>query len=89
MRNSRRMRSGPLSGGHTPGEGIDDPHEPETWNAGLTLIKQRPMAREPQVAQFPPLLRAMTRLGARSQRVTRHSDRVVHYSFGHPTTPLI
>jgi O-methyltransferase involved in polyketide biosynthesis len=80
MRNSRRIRLGPLHMS-TAGEGIDDPHEPETWNARLRLIEQLPMAHAPEVARFPPLLRAITRLGARSETLTRHADRVVHYRF--------
>ncbi|MDQ2710462.1 MAG: hypothetical protein M3Z25_23850 [Actinomycetota bacterium] len=53
MRNSRRMRGGPLSM-PTEGEGIDDPHEPETWDARLSLIEELSMARAPEVALFPP-----------------------------------
>jgi hypothetical protein len=45
------------------------------------LTEQLPMAHAPEVAKFPPLLRAITRLGARSETVTRHADRVVHYRF--------
>lgn len=80
MRNSRRLRGGPLSL-PTAGEGIDDPHEPETWGAALSLIEEHLMARAPEVALYPPLLRAFARLGAHSTRLARAADRVVHYKF--------
>lgn len=80
MRNSRRMRGGALSM-PTAGEGIDDPHEPETWAAGLSLIEELSMARAPEVAWYPPLLRAVARLSARSPRMVRAGDRVVRYAF--------
>lgn len=80
MRNSRRVRGGPLSM-PTAGEGIDDPREPETWGAGLSLIGEHLMARAPEVALYPPVLKAFARLGARSTRLARAADRVVHYRF--------
>jgi len=82
MRNSRRMRSGPLWTAPTVGEGIDDPREPESWNARLRLIEQLHIALAPEVDLFPPLLRTVTRFSARSKRLLRHSDRVVRYRFG-------
>lgn len=80
MRNSRRVRRGPLSM-PTAGEGIDDPREPETWGARLSLIDEHFMARAPEVARYPPVLRALARLSARSTRLVRAGDRVVHYRF--------
>ena len=81
MRNSRRVRGGPLYIGPTPGEGIDDPREPETWGAGLSLIEEHFMARAPEVALYPAGLRALARLCARSTRLARAADRVNHYRF--------
>lgn len=80
MRNSRRIRRGPLSM-PTAGDGIDDPREPETWDARLSLIEELSMARAPEVDLYPPLLRALARLSARSQRLVRAGDRVVRYKF--------
>jgi O-methyltransferase involved in polyketide biosynthesis len=81
MRNSRRMRGGALLSAPTAGEGIDDPHEPETWQARLSLIEELSMTRAPEVALYPPLLRALARLSARSARLVRAGDRVVRYRF--------
>ncbi len=80
MRNSRRMRGGPLSM-PIAGEGIDDPHEPETWQARLSLIEELSMARAPEVALYPPLSRVVARLSARSPRLVRIGDRVVRHRF--------
>lgn len=80
MRNARRMRTGPLSG-PAPGEGIDDPREPESWDARLELVEELSVAHAPEVAQFPPVLRAITRIGARSAWMIRTGDRVVRYRF--------
>ena len=79
MRNSRRLR-GPLRM-PTAGEGIDDPREAETWNARVSLIEELSMARAPEVALFPPLLRTVSRLSARSARLVRAGDRVLRYAF--------
>jgi len=79
LRNGRRARGAlamPVAG-----EGIDDPREPESWDAGLTLVEELSMSRAPQVARFPPLLRAMARITARSTRLARTGDRVVRYRF--------
>ena len=80
LRNGHRMRGGPLSM-PVAGDGIDDPREPEAWGAGLSLIDEHRMARAPEVDRFPPVLRAFTRLSARSTRLARAADRVVHYGF--------
>jgi hypothetical protein len=65
----------------TAGEGIDDPREPESWDARLSLIEELSMARAPEVALYPPLLRAVAHLSARSTRLVRAGDRVVRYGF--------
>ncbi|HTF54667.1 MAG TPA: hypothetical protein VK735_45110 [Pseudonocardia sp.] len=82
MRNSRRVRtrSGLLST-PTAGEGMDDPREPEAWDARLSLIEELSMARAPEVALYPPLLRTVARLSSRSSRLVRAGDRVVRYAF--------
>jgi O-methyltransferase involved in polyketide biosynthesis len=95
MRNSRRVR-GPLRI-PTAGTGIDDPREPETWGARLALVEELSMARAPEVALYPPLLRTVARLSAHSARLVRAGDRVVRYAFpaalpaqrtgGHPPRP--
>lgn len=88
MHNSRRMprvggsaigASGPSA--PTPGAGIDDPREPETWNADLALIEELSMARAPEVALFPPVWRTISRISARSERLMRAGDRVVRFRF--------
>ena len=65
----------------TVGEGFTDPHEPERWSAGLTLIEELLLVRAPDVAHFPEPLRSFTRLCARSSRLSRHGNRVVRYAF--------
>jgi O-methyltransferase involved in polyketide biosynthesis len=80
MRNSRRLRGGPLRM-PTAGEGIDDPREPESWNARLSIVEELSMARAPEVSLYPPLLRTVARISARSARMTRAGDRVVRYRF--------
>jgi O-methyltransferase involved in polyketide biosynthesis len=80
MRNSRRLRRGPLSM-PIAGEGIDDPLEPETWDAQLSLIEELSMSCAPEVSQYPPLLRTIAHISARSKRMIRVGDRVVHYRF--------
>jgi hypothetical protein len=61
--------------------GFDDPHEPEGWNPKLTLVKEILVAREPEVARFPPALRAYYRLAARSTAWSRMGTVVLHYRF--------
>jgi hypothetical protein len=50
----------------TAGEGINDPREPESWGARLTLIEELLLVRAPEVAKFPQPLRVFTRLCAHS-----------------------
>jgi O-methyltransferase involved in polyketide biosynthesis len=63
------------------GEGFTDPHEPESWEAGLTLIEELLLVRAPDVEKFPQPLRSFTRLCAHSVRLSRHGNRVVRYAF--------
>jgi O-methyltransferase involved in polyketide biosynthesis len=76
----RRHMRGPLKI-PAAGEGIDDPHEPETWDGRLALIEELSMARAPEVALYPPLLRTVARLSSRSARLVRAGDRVVRCAF--------
>jgi len=80
MRNSRRVRVGPMSA-PTPGEGIDDPREAQGWGAGLALVEERFQAGAPEVDRFPAGWRLVSRLTARSTRLARAGDRVLRYRF--------
>ncbi|WP_432868353.1 hypothetical protein [Microbispora rosea] len=62
-------------------QGFDDPHEPESWGAGLELIEEQILTRAPDVARFPQPLRALTRLTARSTTLSRQGARVLRYRF--------
>jgi len=76
---------------HTPGTrtvadlvrfpGSDDPHEPERWNPRLTLVREILLAREPEVARFPPVLRAYYRMASHSLAWSRKGTVVLHYRF--------
>ena len=85
MRNSRRagrrMKSSPWSMPVAVGDGIDDPHEPETWDGGLSLIEEQFLADAPEVDLWPPVWKTVARLNARSIRLARAADRVIHYGF--------
>lgn len=85
IRNSRRIsgrvKSGPSNTPPAIGEGIDDPHEAETWDARLSLIEEQFMANAPEVDRWPPFWKAVARLNARSVRFARSADRVLHYRF--------
>jgi O-methyltransferase involved in polyketide biosynthesis len=85
LRNSRRasgrIKSGPWNMPPAVGEGIDDPHEAETWDAGLSLIEEQFMANAPEVDRWPPIWKAVARLNVRSVRFARAADRVLHYRF--------
>ena len=61
--------------------GFDDPREPEKWNPRLKLVKEILISREPEVAQFPRLLRTYYRLSARSTSWSRRGTVVLHYRF--------
>jgi O-methyltransferase involved in polyketide biosynthesis len=67
--------------GITAAQGFDDPHEPETWNAGLTMIEEQLLTRAPEVADFPQPLRAVTRLTSHSTALSRQGTRVLRYRF--------
>jgi O-methyltransferase involved in polyketide biosynthesis len=85
LRNSRRVngrvKSGPWSMPPAVGDGIDEPHEAETWGAGFSLIEEQFMANAPEVDLWPPLWKTVARLNARSIRFARAADRVLHYRF--------
>jgi O-methyltransferase involved in polyketide biosynthesis len=61
--------------------GSDDPHDPERWDPALTLVREILIPREPEVARFPPVLRAYYRLSARSTAWARKGTVVLHYRF--------
>lgn len=61
--------------------GIDDPREPESWGARLTLIEELLLVNSPELAKYPPLLRAFTRLCAHSTRISRIGNRILRYRF--------
>ncbi|MFF5212184.1 class I SAM-dependent methyltransferase [Streptosporangium sp. NPDC000396] len=62
--------------------GFDDAREPERWGAGLTLAVEQLLTRAPEVASFPQPLRALTRLMARSDGMSRQGGRILRYRFG-------
>jgi hypothetical protein len=55
--------------------------EAETWGARMSLVEELSMARAPEVDEFPPVLRTVSRLSARSARLVRAGDRVLRYAF--------
>ncbi|MEX5719121.1 class I SAM-dependent methyltransferase [Geodermatophilus maliterrae] len=61
--------------------GMDDPREPERWNPGLELVQEMLISRQPEIARFPPVLRAYYRLSARSTSWSRKGTLVLHYRF--------
>ncbi len=61
--------------------GSDGPHDPERWDPALTLVREILIPREPEVAQFPALLRTYYRLAAHSTSWARKSTVVLHYRF--------
>ncbi|MBB5085155.1 class I SAM-dependent methyltransferase [Nonomuraea endophytica] len=67
--------------GISGGEGFDDPREPERWNAGLRLVEEIFLTRVPEVDSFPQPLRAITRLTALSDGLSRQGARILHYRF--------
>ncbi|MDX3100358.1 class I SAM-dependent methyltransferase [Nonomuraea angiospora] len=62
-------------------QGFDDPHEPESWGAGLELVEEQILTHAPEVAQFPQPLRALTRLTAPSTALSRQGARILRYRF--------
>lgn len=67
--------------GISAAQGFDDPHEPETWGAGLKLIEEQLLTRAPEVALFPQPLRAITRATALSGKLSRQANRILRYAF--------
>ena len=61
--------------------GFDDPREAEGWNPSLKLVKEILLTREPEVAEFPLVLRLFTRLAAHSAALSRRGTTVLHYRF--------
>jgi O-methyltransferase involved in polyketide biosynthesis len=61
--------------------GMDDPHQPESWNPRLRLVREILLSREPEVAEFPPGWRRYHRLAARSTALSRTGTIVLHYRF--------
>lgn len=67
--------------GITAAQGFDDRHEPETWEAGLTLAEELLLTRAPEVADFPQPLRALTRAMGLSNRLSRQGTRILRYRY--------
>ncbi|MEU4743330.1 class I SAM-dependent methyltransferase [Actinosynnema sp. NPDC023658] len=67
--------------GITAAQGFDDPHDPETWGAGLTMVEEQLLTRASEVAHFPQPLRAATRLMSHSTTLSRQGTRVLRYRF--------
>ncbi|MET9259416.1 class I SAM-dependent methyltransferase [Amycolatopsis sp. NPDC004079] len=67
--------------GITAAQGFDDAHEPERWQAGLTLVDEQLLTRVPEVSSFPQPLRAVTRLMGFSTALSRQGTRVLRYRF--------
>jgi O-methyltransferase involved in polyketide biosynthesis len=67
--------------GLTKSPGFDDPRQPERWDPRLRLVKEILLTREPEVAQFPAVLRLFTRLSALSASWSRKGNTVLHYRF--------
>ena len=61
--------------------GMDDPRAPERWNPKLQLVREILLSREPEVDQFPPVLRWYNRLAAHSTAWSRTGTIVLHYRF--------
>jgi O-methyltransferase involved in polyketide biosynthesis len=61
--------------------GVDDPHDFERWNPRLELVKEILLSREPEIAEFPPVLRLYYRLQARSTSWSRKGTIIPHYRF--------
>lgn len=64
MRNSRRSRGR----ARIPaiGLGVGNAHDIETWSEGTRLVEEVLIARAPKIADYLPLLCAITRLSSRS-----------------------
>ena len=61
--------------------GMDDPREPERWNPKLKLVEEMLISRQPEIDQFPSMLRAYYRMSARSTSWSRKGTLILHYRF--------
>jgi O-methyltransferase involved in polyketide biosynthesis len=61
--------------------GFDDPRDPERWEPRLRLAEEILLTREPEVAAYPPAIRLITRLAARSTALSRRGTTVLRYRF--------
>ena len=61
--------------------GFDDPRDPERWEPRLRLAEEILLTREPEVAAYPPGIRLVTRLAARSTALSRRGTTVLRYRF--------
>ena len=61
--------------------GVDDPREPERWNPRLTLVREILLSREPEISEFPTVLRLYYRLAAHSTAWSRKGTVILHYRF--------
>lgn len=76
------LRSLATIGGDVVNPGFDDPHEPERWGPGLTLVEEIFLTRAPELAAMPPAGRLTSRLIAGSDRLSRMSGTtVLRYRF--------
>ncbi|MFJ4653328.1 class I SAM-dependent methyltransferase [Nocardia sp. NPDC088792] len=67
--------------GITAAAGFDDPREPETWGAGLTLVDEDFLTRATEVDDWPQPLRGLTRAMAHSTALSRQGARILRYRF--------
>jgi O-methyltransferase involved in polyketide biosynthesis len=67
--------------GVTKFPGFNDPRHPERWHPKLKLAQEILCTREPEVAEFPPVLRLMNRLAAASAPLSRRGNTVLVYRF--------
>jgi O-methyltransferase involved in polyketide biosynthesis len=61
--------------------GMDDPREPERWNPRLELVEEMLISRQPEIAQFPRVLRTYYRLQSHSTWWSRKGTLILHYRF--------
>jgi O-methyltransferase involved in polyketide biosynthesis len=57
--------------------GFDDPHQPERWIPRLKLVKEFLLTREPEIADYPPVLRMYYGLAPRSTAWSRKGTTVL------------
>jgi len=61
--------------------GFDDPRVPERWNPRLHLVREILLAREPEIASYPRVLRLYYGLLARRTSWARKGTIILHYRF--------